>query len=138
MPHILSVVLTRALKFDMGNLDYKMSIQPGYVLVERPRDYDVVMTQPAEMLMELSTFCKAAACGKVLILGLDTKVKLSKSDIVDLGTEISKLNLQIAVAESHDASDEEVNLLENEAGERGGSIRFFDSEPAAKDWLRIS
>ena len=137
LPHILSVVLTRALKFDMGNLDYKMSIQPGYVLVERPRDYDVVMTRPPEMLTDLSAFCKSAACRKVLILGPDTKVKLSKSDIVDLGAEIAKLNLQIAVAESHDASDEEVNLLENEAGERGGSIRFFNSEPAAKDWLRI-
>ncbi len=121
----------------MANLDYKMSIQPGYVLVERPRDYDVVMTRPPGMLMELSTFCKAAACGKVLILGPDTKVKLSKSDIVDLCAEIAKLNLQIAVVESHDASNEEVNLLETEAGERGGSIRFFDSEPAAKDWLRI-
>ncbi len=87
--------------------------------------------------MQLSTFCKAAACGKVLIRGPDTKVKLSKLDIVDLSAEIAKLNLQIAVVESHDASNEEVNLLETEAGERGGSIRFFDSEPAAKDWLRI-
>ena len=121
----------------MGTLDYKMSIQPGYVLVERPRGYDVVMKGPPEMLMELSAFCKAAACRKVLILGPDTKVKLSESDIVDLGMEIAKLNLQIAVVESHDASDEDVNLLENEAGERGGSIRFFDAEPVARDWLRV-
>ncbi len=114
-----------------------MSIQPGYVLVERPRDYKVESTRLPEMLMELSVFCKAAACRKVLVLGPDTKVKLSESDIVDLGTELAKLNVKIAIVESHDASDEDVKLLENEAGERGGSIRFFDSEPAAKDWLRI-
>ena len=127
-----------AVEFDMGGLDYKMSIQPGFVLVERPQDYKVETTRLPEMLMELSVFCKAVACRKVLILGPDTKVKLSKSDIVDLGTELAKLNLQMAIVESHDASDDEVNLLENEAGERGGSVRFFDSEPTARDWLRIS
>ena len=122
----------------MGNLDYKMSIQPGYVLVERPQDYEVVLKEQPAMLMEMSAFCKAAARLKVLILGPKTKVNLSALDIFDLGEEIAKLNLQIAVVESHDASNEEENILESVVFDRGGSIRFFDTQKEAKGWLRIS
>ncbi len=122
----------------MGNSDYKMSIQPGYVLVERPQDYEVVLKEQRGTLMEMSAFCKAAARRKVLILGPKTKVNLSESDIFDLGNEIAKLNLQIAVVESHDASNEEVNFLETVVFNRFGSIRFFDTQKEAKGWLRIS
>ncbi len=90
------------------------------------------------MLMEMSAFCKAAARLKVLILGPKTKVNLSALDIFDLGEEIAKLNLQIAVVESHDASNEEVNFLETVFFNRFGSIRFFDTQKEAKGWLRIS
>ncbi len=122
----------------MGNLDYKMSIQPGYVLVERPQDYEIVLKEQPAMLMEMSAFCKAAARLKVLVLGSKTKVNLSELDIFALGKEIAKLNLQIAVVESHDASNEDVDFLENVALNRGGLIRFFDTQKEAKGWLRIS
>ena len=46
----------------MGRPDYKMSIQDGYVLVERPEGYEVVANALPAMLMELSPFCKTAGC----------------------------------------------------------------------------
>ena len=119
----------------MGKSDYKISIQSEYVLVERPRDYEVVLNEQPAMLMELSSVCEEAACRKVLILGPRTKVSLSELDIYDLGKEIAKLNLKIAVAESHDASKEDVKFLETVVWNRGGPIKFFDSEMEAKYWL---
>ncbi len=35
-------------------------------------------------------------------------------------------------------ANEDVSLLENAVWNRGGSIKFFDSEMEAKYWLRIS
>ena len=121
----------------MDNLNYKMSIQPGYVLVERPEGYEVGPNEQPAMLIELSSFCKAAARQKVLVLGSKTNVNLSQFDILDLGKEIADSNLKIAVAESHNASDQDVEFLETAAKNRGGSIRFFDTQEDAKDWLRI-
>jgi hypothetical protein len=122
----------------MDNLNYEMSIQPDYVLVERPEDFEVVADEQPEMLMEISAFCKAAARQKVLIVGPKTNVNLSQFDILDLGKEIADLNLRIAVVESHDASSEDVNFLETVALNRGGSIRFFDSREEAEGWLRTA
>jgi hypothetical protein len=122
----------------MGNSDYKMSIQPGYVLLERPPDYEVTMNEQPAMLTDMSAFSKTASRRKVLILGPKTIVNLSANDILDLGKEIAKLNLRIAVVESHDASNEDVDLLEKVVWNRGGSIRFFNSEMEAKYWLQIS
>jgi len=122
----------------MGNSDYKMSIQPGNVLLERPPDYEVTMNEQPAMLTDMSAFCKAASRRKVLILGPQTKVNLSANDVLDLGKEIANLNLRIAVVESHDASNEDVDFLENVVWNRGGSIRFFNSEMEAKYWLQIS
>ena len=133
-----STIHTTPRIFDMGNLDYKMAIQPGFVLVERPQGYEVALNEQPAMLMELSAFCKAVARRKVLILGSKTKVNLSELDVLDLGKEIAKLNLQIAVVESHDASIGEVSLLQNVVLNRGGSIRFFDTQKEAIAWLRIS
>ena len=121
----------------MENVNYKMSIRPGYVLVERPAGFEVVPNEQPAMLSELSSFCKAAAREKVLILGSKTKVSLSQFDILDLGKEIAEVNLQIAVVESHNASDEDVDFLETVALNRGGSIRFFDNQKEAEGWLRI-
>ena len=59
-------------------------------------------------------------------------------DIYDLGSELAGMQLQIAMAESHDASDEDVSFLENVAANRGGSNCFFDTEKEARDWLGIS
>jgi hypothetical protein len=121
----------------MDNLNHKMSIQPDYVLVERPEGFKVVPFEQPQMLMEISAFCKAAARQKVLVVGPRTNVNLTRFDILDLGKEIADLNLRIAVAESHDASDEDVEFLETTAVNRGGSIRFFDNQKDAEDWLTI-
>jgi len=121
----------------MGNLDQKMSIQPGYVRVERSMDYEVVSHEQPAQLMEMAAFCKMANRRKVLILGSKTKVSLGELDIYDLGKEIAKLNLKIAVAELHDASKEDVKFLETVVWNRGGPIKFFDSEMEAKYWLGL-
>ncbi len=122
----------------MENLEQKISIQPGYVLVERPPDYEVVWSEQPARLMEISAFCKEAGCRKVLVVGPRTKVTLSTFDIFELGEEIAKLGLQIAVVELHDASKEDVRFLELVATNRGRAIQFFDNEQDAKDWLGIT
>ena len=122
----------------MGNSEQKISIQPGYVLIERSHDYEVVVSEQPAMMMEMSAVCKEAGYNKVLILGPRTKVKLSTSEIYSLGEEIAKLGLLIAVVESHDASSENVLFLENVVSNRSIPIQFFDNEQDAKDWLKIS
>ena len=122
----------------MGISDCKMTIRSGYVLVERPQDYEVTLNEQPAMLMELSSVCKEAGCRKALIVGPKTKVNLSTFDILDLGQQIAKLDLRIAIVESHDASVEDVKFLENAVWNRGGYIRFFDSYMEAKYWLQIS
>ena len=121
----------------MATSEQKISVQPGYLLVERPQDYEVVWSEQPARLMEISAACKEAGCRKVLILGPRTKVRLSVLDIFDLGQEIAKFGLRIAVVELHDASNENVEFLENAATNRGGPIQFFDNEQDAKDWLGI-
>ena len=122
----------------MGRPDYKISIQDGYVLVERPEGYEVAANALPAMLTELSEFSKIAGCQKVLVLGPKTKVNLALLDIYDLGSEIANLHLQIAMVESHDAPDEDVSFLENVVANRGDPIRFFDTEEEAKGWLEVS
>jgi hypothetical protein len=121
----------------MASSNYKISIQPDYVLMERPRDYKVVLSEQPEMLMDLAAACKRANCRKVLIRGPKTTVELSPLEIRDLGKEIAKFDLRIAVSESHDASRDDVAFLENVVWNRGRPIKFFDSELEAKYWLRM-
>ncbi len=122
----------------MSKSEHVISLQPGYVLVERPQDYAVVWSEQPAMLLEIAAFCEEAGCDKVLILGRRTNVRLSTVDIFELGQEIAKLALQIAVVELHDASSENVRFLEDVATTRGGPIRFFDDEQDAKDWLGVA
>ena len=122
----------------MDNSGYKISIQSDYVLVERHQNYEVNVNVEPAMLMELSSVCQEADCRNALILGPRTKVNLSTFDILDLGQKIAELGLRIAIVESHDALTEDVNFLENAVWNRGGHIRFFDSEMEAKYWLRGS
>lgn len=122
----------------ISNSDYKISIQPDYVLIERPLGYEVVLSEQAAMLKEVSTFCKEAGCTKVLVLGPKTKVNLTVVDIYGFGREAAKLRLQVAVVESHDASKKNVSFLETVMRNRGGSIQFFDTEKKAKEWLAFS
>ncbi len=121
----------------MGNSEQTISIQPGYVLVERPLDYEVVWNEQPARLMEISAFCKQAGFRKVLVLGPRTRVRLSTLDIFNLGEQLAKLGVQVAVVESHDASSEDVTFLENVATNRGGPIQFFDDQRDAKNWLGI-
>ena len=79
----------------MGKSNYKISIRPEYVLVERPRDYEVVLSEMPAMLSELSAVCKEAGCRKVLILGPKTHVSLETMDIYDLGDQIATLRLHL-------------------------------------------
>ncbi len=124
-------------KSDMWTSDQKLSVQPGYLLVERPQGYKVVWRkQPAE-LRKIADACKEAGLRKVLVLGPRTKVKLSFLEIHDLGCEIAKLRLKIAVVEFHDASSEDVEFFANVVTNRGDPIQFFDNEQDAKDWLDI-
>lgn len=122
----------------MGNAKYRMSLQPGYVLVERPPDYEVVSDDMPEFLTEMSAFCDEAGCRKVLILGPKTQVDLSTLDLFELGEEIASSRLQIAMVESHDASDKDENFLETVVFNRGGPFQFFDTEDDAKHWLESS
>ena len=121
----------------MGTSKQRISSQSGYLLVERPPGYEVVWREETARLTEISAACQEARCRKVLILGTRTKVRLSVVEIFHLGQEIAKLGLRIAVVEMHDASNHDVEFLENVAMNRGGPIRFFDNEQDAKDWLGI-
>ena len=115
-----------------------MSVRPGYVLVERPQDYEVVWSEQRTSLMEILAFCTEAGCRKVLVRGQRTKVSLSTLDLFTLGQLIAKLCLQVGVVESHDASDKRETFLANVAANRGGLIQFFDNEQEAKDWLCVT
>ncbi len=90
------------------------------------------------MLTEMSAACEEAGCRKVLILGPKTKVNLEIFDIYDLGEQIARLHLKIAIVESHDASKDDESFLENVAFNRGGPLQFFINEEEARDWLEIS
>ena len=121
----------------MGNSKQRIVIHSNYIFVERPPNYEVVASELPAMLEEISESCQNSGCQKVLITGPKTKVRLATFDIYDLGKHIAKLGLQIAVVESHDASVEEVNLLENVVENRGAPIQFFEDEQLARDWLGI-
>ena len=122
----------------MGKSDYKISIRPEYVLVERPRDYEVVLDEMPAMLSELSAVSKEAGYRKVLIIGPKTHVSLETMDIYDLGDQIATTRLQIAIVESHDASDDDENFLETVVFNRGGPLQFFIDEEEARNWLEVS
>ncbi len=122
----------------MNDAKNKISIHPGYVLVERPQNHTVLLADQPTFLREVASVCEAASCGAVLIRGTSTKVKLSIMDVYELGKRIAGLGLQIAIVESHDASSSRVEFLESAATIRGGAIKFFDNEQHAKDWLGVS
>ena len=130
-------ILLLSWRSDMSDPDYAISIQPGYVLVETPPNYDVVWIEHQPMLQAISAACSEAGCRKVLLRGSNTNVKLTTPEIFELGEEIAKLNLKIAIVQFHDASQENEELLENAATNRGGPIRFFDNEQDARAWLGV-
>ncbi len=123
---------------DMTSSNFEVSIQRNYVLVERAKDYVVILDEQPRMLTQLSAICKEANCRNVLILGTKTKVRLSTLDILELASQIANTRLKIAVVEVHDAPDENVSFLEDAVWNRGGLIRFYSSGKTAKNWLGIS
>ena len=121
----------------MSNSEQTLSIKPGFVLVERPPDYEVTLSDQSARLMEIFALCKEAGTQNVLVVGPRTNVNLSTIDIFNLGEQIAKLGLRIAVVEFHDASDGDVSFLENVATNRGGSMEFFTNQQDAIDWLGV-
>ena len=122
----------------MANPDQTISIRSDYILVERPPDYEVVISEQPNALLELSAACNTVGCKKVLIVGPRTKVSLSAFDMLVLGKKIGKLDIQMAIAELHDASTDAVSLLKVVALNHGSKIRFFDNVKDAKDWLEVA
>jgi hypothetical protein len=124
--------------YKVSTLNYNISTQQNYVLVERLGFYEVDLNVVPVMLAEIAAACEKAGCSKVLLLGRETKVNLSPSQILRLAEQISESNLQIAVVESHDATHQEVSFLRAIVLTRGRPIQFFDSELDARKWLGIS
>jgi hypothetical protein len=115
-----------------------ISIRPDHILVERPADYEVVLSEQSKDLLELSAASNETGCKKVLVVGPRTKVRLSPFDMLELGKRIAKLDLQMAIVEIHDASNDAMSLLKSVALNRGSRIRFFDNVDDAKRWLEIA
>ena len=121
----------------MFDPEYAISVQSGYVLVETPPDFNVVWIEQPPMLQAISAACSEADCKKVLLRGSNTKVKLKPMEIFELGAEIAKLHLMLAIVQSHDASKEDEDFLKNVAANRGSSIQFSDNEQDARYWLGV-
>ena len=121
----------------MSDTEEKISIQPDFLLVERPNGFEVELEDQRASLARISSICKEASCQKVLIRGTGTTVKLAIADVFQLGQEIAKLGLKIAVVESHDAANDDVEFLELVVQNRGLPLRFFECETSAKEWLGV-
>ncbi len=121
----------------MSDPENAISIQPGYVLVENPPDYDVVWIEQPPKLQAISAACSEADFNKVLMRESNANVKLTVAEIFKLGKEVGKLELRIAIVSTHDTSQENERLLENAATSRGSPVRFFNKEQDAKDCLGV-
>lgn len=121
----------------MSELEYRFSIQPGYVLVEDPPNYDVVWIDQPPKLQAMAAACSEAGTRKVLIRGSSANVKLTTMEIFAFGEEVAKLKLKIAIVNLTDASKEDLRLFENVATNRGSPLRLFVNEQDAKDWLGV-
>ncbi len=121
----------------MADSKYAISIQSGYVLVEDPPDYNVVLDEQPPKLQAMSAVCSEAGYRKVLIRGTKANVKLTTMEFFTLGKEVGKLGLMIAVVTLDDASKKSKRFLEDVATNRGSPVQFFDNDQDAKDWLGV-
>jgi len=121
----------------MANSDQTISIANGYVLVERPPEFEVHLSEQLAALKKMAALCNKAGTRKVLVVGSRTKVMLSKLDIYNLGKLIAKFMLHVAIVELHDVSVEEEQFLENVTSNRGKPLKFFDNINEAKIWLKV-
>ena len=122
----------------MTEKNYTISVQEDLLCVERIADTTVAMPDQAEMIQEILVTCRETGRRNVLVTGSGVKVSLSTLDLLQIGNEVANARLRVAVVESHDASADDVSFLENVAWNRGGLIRFFDSEPDAREWLGVT
>jgi hypothetical protein len=123
----------------MGASTSRISIRQGYVLVERPDDYEIDLSQQRKDLARIAALCAEANCRKVLALGgrARLKVKISGVDIFGLGKSVAELGLTVAVVMPHDGSKEDERFFEDVVTNRGAAIRFFSNEQEARKWLGI-
>ena len=121
----------------MTEMKQTISILDDHILVERPPGYEVEITEQISDLADLQAISDETGLKKVLVVGPKTNVKLSPFDVLELSKLIAKLDVQLAIVELHDASDDAVELLSSAAFNRGSTIRFFDNEVDAKAWLEI-
>lgn len=126
----------------MNNFKHSLSIQSGYVLVDHPVSDDLPLPNIDGggswwSLSEVSALCEKIGCRKVLVLGLQTRIKLSTLDLFNLGERITELGLQVAVVERRDAPNADRRFLETVTLNRGCPMRFFANEKDAKDWLGV-
>jgi len=121
----------------MADSQYVVSIQPGYVLVEDPPDYDVVLSEQAAKLQAISAACTQSGYKNVLVRGTQANVRLTPAEMFKFGESVAKLGIKAAIVNSHDASMEDEGFLETVATNRGSPIRFFDNEQDARDWLGV-
>jgi hypothetical protein len=121
----------------MSDSEYAISIQSGYVLMENPPDHEIIWSEEQTKLRALAEVCREAGCHKVPVVGAKAKVHLTTMDIFNLGEEIAKMGIKVAIVEAHDASQDDETFLKIVASNRGSLIQFFDTEADAKDWLGV-
>ena len=122
---------------DLSNSKYQISIQSGYVLVEDPPDYEVVLSEQSAKLQAISNACSEVGYRKVLIRGTRATSNLTVTDFYEFGNEVARIKMQIAIVTSLNASKADLKFFENVATNRGSPLRFFDDEQDAKDWLGV-
>ncbi len=115
----------------------KITRRQGYMIVDRPARYTVKPDYEIRLYEQLVDACRQAHCKNVLMRGPDTRVNLSTMEVLDLGAHIADTRLNVAVAETHNASQDDVEFLQNVVWNRGGALRFFDSEREALHWLGV-
>lgn len=112
-----------------------ISVQAGYVLVERSEGYEVNAEEVPATLTKIHNACEMAGCYKVLVDGPNTRVRLSTFDMYRFGELIVQLGLKLAIIENHDATSDDERFLENVTNNRGQPMRFFKSRSEAVQWL---
>ncbi len=121
----------------MTEKNYTLSVHDDHVYVERAPNAEVAMADQKVMIEEIMQTCRETGCRNVIVAGAAVKVGLSTLDLLQIGNEVANARLRVAVVEDHDASTDDVSFLENVAWNRGGLIRFFDTDADARDWLGI-
>lgn len=104
-------------------------------MVEVPPNH-VVDRNDTRKIDAFAAYCVEMGVSKVLIRAPVVAVKLSTMEIFAAAERIVQSKLRIAFCVSnHEASQRDVSFFETVAVNRGGSVKFFESESEALDWL---